>query len=100
MAEIAVSYDPAILRRHALNLYRLAERITTTCRIVGALIGGAVAYFAARASSVNALVPALAGFLLGALLGHLYGVARTFALKVEAQRTLCQVQIEENTRAR
>jgi len=99
---MSAEYDPSILRKYAERLYRRAELAAVWFPIVGFLIGLSVLvvwvnFFAARAPAPP---PAWPGWLLliGPGIGFLYGRERAFKLRLEAQRTLCQVQIEQNTR--
>jgi len=95
---MATTYDPQILRKFAERLYRQAEWMTARCTGLG-FAGGL-----AGSMIVGWLRPALPpGLLLwlipvGMVLGYVYGRDRGFYLRLEAQRTLWFVQVEENTR--
>ncbi|WP_437596869.1 hypothetical protein WMF28_30270 [Sorangium sp. So ce590] len=101
-----VQYDPQIIQQFAASLYRQANSIVATYALLFGLLGTAVgapagAFLLGNRSSweifaaVGAVV--LGGFV--GLLGALMGQQRAFALKLQAQQALCQLQIEANTRA-
>ena len=95
---MAVQYDPKIIVTFAERLYKQADSIVASYAMFAGLFG-ALAGAAAGAASMNATVPGLlAGLVLFALLGYVAGQARAFALRLQAQIALCQVQIESNTR--
>jgi hypothetical protein len=95
---MATKYDPSVIQQFADRLYAQAARIVLVYAVFG-FTGGAVG----GGILTNA---ALDSFLIGAvfgggLLGALFAVAaqtRAFALRLQAQTALCQVQIEMNTR--
>ncbi len=110
-----VEYDPVVLRAQAAVLYHRAERLvvwaTVRWAIFGALVGAAIA----GSTKVRAVddqlyaqgiqnpgdgvfVIVLVLAVLGGLNGRSGAQARAWALRLEAQTALCQVQIEENTR--
>ncbi|XYI03558.1 hypothetical protein ACMHYB_28835 [Sorangium sp. So ce1128] len=96
-----VQYDPQIVQKFASDLYRQANGIIVTHTVIGALLGltfGLAPGILAREGSV-AVIGALAVGLLGCALGLSTGRQRAFALKLQAQTALCQLQIEANTRA-
>lgn len=88
-----IKYDAEIIREFAWKMYRKAGDMVIAGTLLGAL-GGAV--LGMVMGSVDA------AFMLG-LVGLFVGMAfakhAAFKLKLQAQLALCQVQIEENTRA-
>lgn len=92
-------YDPAIIEKFADRLYRSANSIILVYTLLGALIGGGVGY--AVGSYLESVFPVLSpvgGLVFVGTLGYLQGVERAFKLKLEAQRALCLLAIEKNTR--
>jgi hypothetical protein len=103
---MAIQYDPSVLEEYADRLYNRANRVVVLCAALG-FLGGVVAATILAAvvvwRSPRAEPPG--GWLLlslpvGLALGWAYGRDKTFQLRLEAQRTLCQLQIEHNTRGR
>lgn len=95
-----IQYDRAVIQQFADRLYAQARRIVVIFTLVGLLVGlAAGAALATSAATPGILVPVLLVVILGAILGYSTGQARAFALRLQAQIALCQVQIEENTRA-
>lgn len=98
------SYDPIVIRKFAKALYSRARSIILVWTFIGAAIGGGGGYFLGSGwvlsgSNVDAeLVFAAVGLALLGGVGFVFGSARAFMLKLQAQIALCQVQIEENTR--
>jgi glucose-6-phosphate-specific signal transduction histidine kinase len=97
------NYEPAVLERWAEKLYSRARLLALSYGVAGALIGGcigaAVAFaMKAHGSDQNAFVIGAAS--LGLAVGIAEGFRKSFMLRLEAQRTLCQLEIEKNTRTR
>lgn len=93
-----VQYDPRIIVMFAQRLYNQAARIVALCVAFGCVAGfilGAVA--GSTAFDAGAITGVLAAFVFGAF-GYAIGQGRAFALRLQAQTALCQVQIEANTR--
>lgn len=102
-----VQYDSRIIEKFAEKLYAQANRIVALYVVLfaigGALVGAALAndsvsVRAARDRSISVWPIILGGLMLGAL-GYVVGQARAFQLRLQAQTALCQVKIEQNTRA-
>ena len=100
-------YDPSVLREYAEKLYGQARWIalTTACTwaLVSAALGWVVGTIAGNLERVGVTGDAAStlaglGAVLGFVVGTAVGIRRGFNLRLDAQRTLCQVQIEENTR--
>lgn len=101
------TYDPKILQQFADNLYSKADGIVAQYTIRGVLLGallalvsywGLIAYLR-NAAPESALI--VAGLLFVVCVAGFYirGKEKAFALRLEAQRTLCQLQLEKNTRS-
>jgi hypothetical protein len=101
---MTTKYDPDLLQQYADQLYRrarwLALQYALKAFILG-WIGGAIiiALVQAVGHSKESLgtVPVFIG-LFAALIAVAYASGKAFELKLDAQRTLCQLQIERNTR--
>lgn len=101
-----VQYDPRVLHEHAERLYREAKFIILRYSLVGLLLGfvtgvagGALlGSVAGNAEVLFALIGAVVLLPLFTAIGYMQGRGRAFALKLQAQTALCQVQIETNTR--
>jgi uncharacterized membrane protein (Fun14 family) len=96
-------YDPQILQKFADRLYSQAATEIASCTVLGFLVGAVAGYALAKVAAgtvANDYVGACALVvgLIAALVGVLIGRGRAFHLKLEAQRTLCQLQTEKNTR--
>lgn len=93
-------YDPRILLEYSNELYRQAAGIVWTAAVWGVLVGGGIfaGFDLMRSGTFGpiALVPAL----IGGMVGYRIGQGKAFRLRLEAQRTLLQLQIEFNTRPR
>jgi hypothetical protein len=94
-----VKYAPEIIEQFADRLYRRARSMV----LKFAFAGGLVTYFGIYLVGFLAHreVPteaALAGALLAAVPAGWFGWEKGFRLRVEAQRALVEVKIEENTR--
>ena len=96
-----VKYDPAIIRTFAERLYQQALGVVIQWTIIGAIMGAAVLVgFMVLTNPRSTIGPAELGIgaVLGGILGYFAGQSRAFALRLQAQTALCQVEIEENTR--
>ena len=101
---MATKYDPEILQAYADRLYRKARWCSVRYGAGGFLVGWvgsaillAAIYSAAR-SPASPMPGAIVVGVIVALLGFAYGHNKAFHLRLEAQHTLCQMQIERNTR--
>ena len=92
-------YDPKVIQMFADRHYSRAATILLTYTMLGAVLGAAVAYSAAYyISPRNSIFYAFLGLLLLGALGYAIGSERAFLLRLQAQTSLCQVKIEQNTR--
>ncbi|MDM8559412.1 hypothetical protein [Candidatus Parabeggiatoa sp. HSG14] len=87
-----ISYDKKIIQQQSERMYWSAKVTQIAFPVVGALIGGSVGYKAFK------IVGAVVGSAGVGYAGYRYGKASALQTKSEAQKALCQVQIEENTR--
>jgi len=88
-----ITYQPKIIKEYAGRLYNSADRIVFFLILVGMAAGGIPGYIMER------YIGLIAGLTIGGIIGFLIGNEIAFGLKLRAQIALCQVQIEENTRA-
>lgn len=94
---MALVYDPNVLQQ-------LAERLESQARSVIALnvLGGFVVGLGLAGTLMYAKpdfqIPAALLVVLCLIVGLSRGRAKAFMFRVEAQKTLCQMKIEENTR--
>ena len=97
---MATQYDPTVIVTFADKLYAQAQTVIVLSIVIGGMFGGGMlAGFAESLKSDSVLPFGLAGVVIGGLLGLVIGRARAFALKLQAQVALCQMQIEQNTSA-
>lgn len=93
-------YDPSILEKHAARLHSRANLVVLTRTLLGLLLGPFLGLLAQRmvAPGVEAMAFIIPTVWCG-LMGYAIGREKAFQLRLEAQRTMCQVAIEKNTRA-
>src|SRR5258708_4093055 len=101
---MAAAYNPEVLQQFADSLYRRATRIVFFYGflglVIGLIAGGIIAGMArdnAGLTGLNSPGFVVGMVLLGTLAGVFLGREKAFSLKLEAQRTLCQMRIERNT---
>lgn len=87
------SYDPDVIEKFARVLYNRANGMIFSYAAVGLIVGGAGGF------STGIMPIMVCAAALGLVVGYWMGSARAFALKLQAQTALCQLQIEKNTRA-
>ena len=101
---MATKYDPDLLQKYADRLYRRANWIVAWYSLLGllagVLLGEIYFYLMGVPHHVQRLTSSgdVISGLIGLLPGFVYGTGKAFQLRLEAQRTLCQLQIERNTR--
>lgn len=96
-----VQYDPEVIQRFAAQLYRRAASIVALYALIGVLGGLASGYVLGTFLSVRELgLISWTCVIVGLVLGVVIGQERAFSFKLEAQKLLCQVQIEANTSER
>lgn len=102
------TYDAEVLQEYADTLYQQAQRIVISlafsyaCRGLGfAIILLIVGYFLKPdlyTDGAGQVIFAVILTLVGVAAGVSQGKRKAFELKLEAQKLLCQKQIEQNTR--
>jgi uncharacterized membrane protein len=98
-------YDPAVLLQYTDRLYSQAKwsafKYGFVSLFFGALVTGIVVAFVPTTKNFGADNAGQAVLVMAVVIG-LIGAARgwekAFMLRLEAQRVLCQLQIERNTR--
>ena len=93
MASIKMDYDAEIIREFATGLYRRAYSLAAGYAVIGGFLGGVVGGY--TEPNLGALWLVIAIF---AIIGYLIGREKAFAMRLQAQTALAQVQIEINTR--
>lgn len=103
-----VSYDPAVIQTFANEMYKKAKKIVLIETIkYGFFIGFGVmiasffifAKIGIEPNQGNVGVMFLIGSFIGGYIGWQNGQLKAFHLKLEAQRALCFVKLEQNTRS-
>lgn len=96
----AVEYDPKVLQEFAEKLYSRAQSLAIgyalRAFVLGGIVGALAMYFVMR--NLNPGAGFLAFGIVAGVLGYNAGWARAFELRLEAQRALCALQTEINTR--
>jgi hypothetical protein len=99
---MAVIYDETIIYTGVERLYARANTRIATYTLLGVGIGLSIGYVMAGLLGEVAVgrmpYEALCIFLFGGI-GFSSGRERAFVLRLRAQTALCQLKIEENTRA-
>ena len=90
-------YQPHIIEEFADRLYAQASSIIISHTVLGGVIGAVAGYGATRGTSINGVAWMASGLVIGAI-GYSIGKQKAFTLKLQAQTSLCQVKIEQNTR--
>ena len=90
-------YDASVICEFAESLYSQARGVVLSYTLAGILIGASVG--AAIGSSFRqGGVFGIAGAVIVGAIAYQLGRQKAFALRLQAQVALCQVQIEANTR--
>lgn len=94
-----VKYDPNVIYAHVSHLYRVARWIIfqyiffSVC--IGLFLGWGIDYLLSQSTGFFTFaIPPVATFF-----GYSHGNQQAFRLKLEAQKALCYLKIEENTRS-
>lgn len=96
-----VQYEPSILQQYADRLYAQADSTVALLTIFWTVLGfggGAALISIMHLSGDAALYPIFGAPLILGLAGFAIGSGRAFKYRLEAQRTMCQIAIERNTR--
>lgn len=97
-----IAYDPTLIQEFAERFYKRARSVVVSYGVLGFLLGGiggfafGIAVSGPRAS--NGMTVAVVLGVVGLVVGVVAGIEKAFWLKLEAQRALCQLQTEINTR--
>ncbi len=93
-----ISFDPSIVRTTADRLNEQAK-VTVFLHVLG---GGLALGFSSWyvANPAIATLCGASGLVLGAIVGAVVGQGKALVLRGQAQSLLCQVEIEQNTRAK
>ena len=101
-----LTYEPTVIEEHARRLNRRADSMGVTGATIGVVVGGFVGCIPLTSLGAAWPIPGqfgiatlLAGVLLGAALGYVVGDGRAFGYRLQAQRSLCQLQLERNMAA-
>jgi len=99
-------YDAQLLQNLANRLNSQSRSVVLSYTISAAILFSAIFYFVASvghpAIGFISLAPVKSlgvGLLVGVVLGFVWGQRKSYRLKLAVQLALCQIQIENNTRA-
>ena len=96
------TYDSSVMQEFARRLYRKANSVVLTSIFFGILAGliasGFIAFELKAPTDMAGWIAGVTAFIF-ALAGYSIGMQKAFKYKLEAQHALCQVAIEENTKA-
>ena len=99
---MTISYDPTIINEFAERLYARANTVAVSYTLwgigIGLSTGFVVSGLLGEVNRGRMPYEALCILLFGGI-AHSVGRERAFQMKLQAQVALCQVTIEENTRA-
>jgi hypothetical protein len=99
-----LNYDPNVLGQYAERKYAQANRIVAVSALVAAILGGGGGFVVGLVEVNGSLASDLpmilggVGLVLALPIGLIVGAERAFMYKFEAQRVLCEMRIEINTR--
>src|SRR5579859_1750932 len=98
-------FDPTVIERHAVYLYRRAAALTRGSMVVGTAFGAALGAYPLTPWShwpvphMFGAATALFGALAGLMIGYVVGDSRATGIRLQAQLVLHQLQLERNTAA-
>jgi hypothetical protein len=102
---MTTKFDPDLLQEYADRLYRRARWLAIWYAVIGFILGwmgwgtlATVLSAFSHAKPPQGTIGVFAGLLV-ALVGTIYASEKALQLRLDAQRTLCQLQIERNTRS-
>lgn len=96
---MAIAYEPKLLVEAAERLYSEARLIALSYALRGLLVcgfGGFITTLFLRNAETERTLLVSAG--VGAVIGLVFGSGKGFALRLEAQKVLCLLQTEINSR--
>lgn len=89
-----VQYDATVIQAFAESLYKRANSIIATYSVLGLILGFVVGlYLPVPGGEAKMVVATVIGLAIGVAVGR----QKAFLLKLQAQTSLCQVKIEQNT---
>jgi hypothetical protein len=92
------TYDPSVIVTFADSLYAQAASIMGVYSVVGGLVGAGIGAVIGNAiHDGSSVVLGLIGAVIVGAIAWQLGRQKAFALRLQAQVALCQVQIEANT---
>ena len=91
-------YDPSVILAFANSLYARAAWIILLYAVVGLTVGSAIGIAITSTTPDSGILPVVVCSLIIGLPAVELGRQKAFALRLQAQIALCQVQIEANTR--
>ncbi|HEU4887372.1 MAG TPA: hypothetical protein VFV49_05755 [Thermoanaerobaculia bacterium] len=90
-------YDPSVIVEFADYLYAQAASVVLGYTVVGILAGGGIGAVIGTMLG-EGVIPIVIGAAIVGVIAAQLGRQKAFALRLQAQVALCQVQIEANTR--
>lgn len=93
-----VSYDAAVIQEFADTLYSDAKTIAVRFTLFGFVFGIGIGYAIANGLGIDGTKTGMVVAVAGGVLGYMHGQTKAFALRLQAQQALCQVEVEKNTR--
>ena len=97
-----IAYDPTLIHEFAERLYKRARGVVVSYGVLGFVLGGiggfALGIGVSGPRGSGAMMMAVVVGIVGLAVGVVAGIEKAFWLKLEAQRALCQLQTEINTR--
>ncbi len=98
-----IAYDSSVIQKIADKFYARAKNMALIYKILGATLGVLTGYgiglMLADALDIPMAAPIVIVLVLGYAIGHITGERSALLLRYQAQLALCQMKIEENTRA-
>jgi outer membrane lipoprotein SlyB len=92
-----IEYDASVIVTFAENLYDQAERVVALTTFAGILVGALLGFAIGSAFQGTSLTAVIGAVVVGVLAFNI-AQQKAFAMRLQAQTALCQVQIELNTR--
>lgn len=99
MSKKDVSYEPDVIQQFANKLYAEANTVVQNSVVSWGAIGAipAVTIYVLLDFAPGAILMFLAAALPLGVVGYYLGRGKALKLRLEAQKALCQVQIEKNS---
>jgi hypothetical protein len=97
-------YEPRIIEEAARRLYDKASAVLVGSVVIGGVLGAAIGAVPLTSLGEAWPIPSTFGFgtlllggICGCAMGYVVGDTRAFGIKLQAQSTLYQLQLERNT---